>query len=261
MSWTAVVWNMAHRSASWNALGELSSDVALLNEASVPFPDGIDAVYEPGGTVGRDGYERPWTTAVVSPHGPRRIDDARPVSYRGRKPNVAFESSRPGSWTAAVVPVPDAGDVTCVSLYGLLDELSEASLHRSMSELSPLFSDDRYRRHVLLGGDLNTGTQWPKGRHLEGDTALLDRIKAYGPVDCLEKVRQPGRLENCRCVFGEDCMHTWSRLDPNHPDIPFQVDYLFASPALAERLKSCEALSPPEWQRFSDHSPIVATFD
>jgi exonuclease III len=39
------------------------------------------------------------------------------------------------------------------------------------------------------------------------------------------------------------------------------MDYLFASPALAERLVHCEALSPTEWSRFSDHSPIVATFE
>lgn len=256
-----MVWNMAHRSGSWDALAELSFDVALLNEASVPLPEGIDAVYEPEGTVGRDGYPRRWTAAVASQHKPRRIDDARPVSYRGRRPNVDFVVSRPGSWIAAVVPVPEVGDVTCVSLYGLLDELSEASVHRSLSELSPLFSDDRYRRHVLLGGDLNTGTQWPRGRHLDGDTALLARIRAYGLVDCLEKVRKPGRLANCRCVYGDGCTHTWTRRDPKQPEIPLQVDYLFASATLAERLRACDALSPLEWQRFSDHSPIVTTFE
>jgi hypothetical protein len=30
--------------------------------------------------------------------------------------------------------------VTCVSIYGLMDELSEASVHRALSEVSPLFS-------------------------------------------------------------------------------------------------------------------------
>jgi hypothetical protein len=52
------------------------------------------------------------------------------------------------------------GDVTAISLYGLLDELSDASVHRSLSEVSPIFDDDRYNRLVLLGGDLNTWTGW-----------------------------------------------------------------------------------------------------
>ena len=133
-------------------------------------------------------------------------------------------------------------------------------MHRSLSEISPLFSDPRYGELLLLGGDLNTSTQWPKGRHLDGDAALLARIKAYGLIDCLELKRPQGRLTDCPCVL-EECTHTWTRLDPSRPAL--QVDYLFASPALGEnaRLRSCEALPPPEWQEFSDHAPILATFD
>jgi endonuclease/exonuclease/phosphatase family metal-dependent hydrolase len=70
----------------------------------------------------------------------------------------------------------------------------------------------------------------------------------------------PGRLKGCTCIFGQDCIHTWTRLDPRYPRARYQMDYVFASPALAERLVHCEALSPSEWSRFSDHSPIVATF-
>jgi hypothetical protein len=164
---------------------------------------------------------------IVSPLGCREIRDAQAVSYRGRKPKVPFENSRPGSWTAGVVSVPGVGNVTCVSIYGLMDELSEASVHRLLSEISPLFSDPRYKEPLLIGGDLNTSTQWPKGPHLDGDKAVLERIKAYGLVDCLEKMRGPDRLRNCRCTL-EKCTHTWTRLDANHPAL--QVDYLFASP-------------------------------
>jgi exonuclease III len=39
------------------------------------------------------------------------------------------------------------------------------------------------------------------------------------------------------------------------------MDYLFASNALAKKLKTCVALPPPEWAEYSDHSPIVATFE
>ncbi len=36
------------------------------------------------------------------------------------------------------------GYITAISLYGLLDEFSDASVHRSLSEVSPVFDDDRY---------------------------------------------------------------------------------------------------------------------
>lgn len=270
-AWTVLVWNMGMGSPSsrsdettWSRLSELidewSVDVALLNEVSTSsLRDVHDAVYEVWGTRGRDRKHRDWSTAVLSRHGPTEIRDAQAVSYRGRKPNVRFENSRPGSWIAASVRVPEVGDVTCVSLYGLTDELSEASVHRSLSELSPLFSDPRYGERLLLGGDLNTSTQWPKGPHLDGDVALLERIEAYGLIDCLATRRPAGRLSDCRCTLDE-CTHTMTRHDPNHPGL--QVDYLFASAALVvdDRLTKCDALPNSEWLEFSDHAPIVATF-
>jgi len=148
---TVLVWNMGLGSPpardarrNWNRLSELmeehSVDVALLNEVSTSLLDGVAGVlYEAWGTRGRDRKPRDWCTAVFSPrYGCQEIRDAQAVSYRGRKPNVRFESSRPGSWSAGVVPVPGfEGGVSCVSLYGLTDELSEASVHRSLSEISP----------------------------------------------------------------------------------------------------------------------------
>ncbi len=269
--WTVLVWNMGLGSPgarnareNWNRLSGLmeehSIDVALLSEVSTELLAGVEgALYDDRGTRGRDGNRREWCTAIISPHGCREISDAQAVSYRGRRPKVPFENSRPGSWTAGVVSVPGGGNLTCVSIYGLMDELSEASVHRSLSEISPLFSDPRYKEPLLLGGDLNTSTQWPKGPHLDGDRAVLERIKAYGLVDCLERMRGPDRLTYCRCTL-EECTHTWTRLDPNHPAL--QVDYLFASPNLSENhLESCRTLSSPaEWQEYSDHAPIIATF-
>jgi hypothetical protein len=45
------------------------------------------------------------------------------------------------------------------------------------------------------------------------------------------------------------------------PARPYQDDYLFASPAIAERLRQCAAFNPTEWYAFSDDRPIVATFE
>jgi hypothetical protein len=260
-----VAWNMAHRVASWKALEKLDADIALLSEARV-----LKTVNENvlGGkkTEGRDRYSRPWATAVVSRHGLREIQDARASRY-GRAVKVPFENSRPGSWTAAVVSVPDVGEVTAISLYGLLDEKSDASVHRSLSEFSPIFEDARYNRLVLLGGDLNIlanpqADDPGRERHL----VVLARIKAFGLADCLEQAflgrnpRRPGP-PNCPCGLGHGCTHTWTKLDSKHPTVPYQDDYLFASPALAERLVSCEALAHDVWPSPSDHYPAVATFE
>jgi hypothetical protein len=81
----------------------------------------------------------------------------------GAGPSEMFRSRAlgPGTWIAASVEVAPATEVTAISLYGLLDEFSDASVHRSLSEITPVFDDPRYRGRVLLGCDLNTWTGWP----------------------------------------------------------------------------------------------------
>jgi exonuclease III len=152
--------------------------------------------------------------------------------------------------------------VTSVALYGLMDEFSDASVHRSLSELSPVLDDPRYREMVIVGGDLNTGTQWPKREQSFNarDRNVLDRFTALGLVDCIRAKRAPGRLNGCLCLEGNDCAHVRTRKDPKHPDVPYQTDYLFASPKLASALVSCEVLASDEWFAISDHAPIVADF-
>jgi hypothetical protein len=86
-------------------------------------------------------------------------------------------------------------------------------------------------------------------------------MRAYGLIDCLVAKRIRGHLEGCPCQLGEDCPHTWTKVDPRYPGIPYQDDYLFASPAMAEGLLRCEALNPTEWSNYRDHSPIRATFE
>jgi hypothetical protein len=241
------------------ALPELGGDIALLNEAA-PSVDAQGVWREE--TAGRDGKRRPWSAAVLSPHHPiTEITDARPT-WRASTREVPFQCSRPGTWIATrVSPSPDT-EVTAVALYGLLDEFSDASVHRSLSEISPLLDDRRYRKRVLIGGDLNTGTQWlPSDPFLKRDANVLERFEALGLVDCLAAMRPPGRLPGCTCGFGDACTHTRTRYAARWPDVPYQTDYLWASRDLADRLTSCEALATDEWFALSDHAPIVAEFD
>jgi hypothetical protein len=304
--WGVLVWNMGlgspgSRSAERNMtyLRELQERyavrIALLNEASVyQLRAANDAaaregrprpfVFSEEGTRGRDfwtdehGVRKPkarkrWSAAVMSPLGPVLLgeDDVRARAPSRRNPDVdiPFSNSRPGAWIAATVRM-DAEIVSCVSLYGLIEELSDASMHRSLSEISPIFSDPEYKDSLLLGGDFNisTGLSDPSAR--ERSRIVLDRIKAYGLVDCLATWRQDEGLppmSGCRCT-DEPCRHTLTRLTPNKADVsipwrernPIQVDYLFASEALAGRLEEVIEIPPDEWESYSDHGPIVATF-
>ena len=250
-----VVWNVARKDRAWAALDRLKPDICLLNEAVVPA--NRRGVWNADGTIGRDDKPRPWTAAVITTSTFRPIVDAQ--ARWVRKTTVPFECSRPGSWAAAQVETP-LGAISAVSLYGLLDEFSDASVHRSLSEVSPIIDDPRYRGLVLLGGDLNTGTQWPSPAQNRRDRNVLDRIEALGLIDCIRAKRSPGRLAGCRCLDGESCEHVRTRRHVPRPSVPYQTDYLFASKKLLSSLASCEVLATDEWFSISDHAPIVADF-
>jgi hypothetical protein len=273
-----VVWNMDYRRATsnWRMFkegGELACDVALVNEATPPPPDlGLYAENEEK-TVGRDDVMhggkkvREWATAVVSPYRLAWPDDVWTLSPKYKDRRSKLSVSRPGSWSAAVVSLPNEELVTAISLYGLLDERSDASVHRSLSDLTPLFEDERYNGLLVLGGDLNTLCTGKAGsRRLWREQSVLDRItRGFGLFDLLqESLRKNdpgrGRLPECRCSFGDECRHTWTYRRAHNPTVPYQDDYVFASQRLRDRLIECTAREfTPEWP--SDHAPIVATFE
>jgi hypothetical protein len=301
--WGVLVWNMGLMSpgrsteANMAYLSKLievhAVKVALVNEASVHYlrqansdttSDGSPPpfVFSEEGIKGRDYWtdehgvrklkdRTRWSAAVMSPLGPHMLGEGevrarRP--YRTKDVDIPFTNSRPGTWMAATVAMGNQS-LTCVSLYGLIEELTDASMHRSLSEISPIFSDPEYKELVLLGGDFNISTALTDPSAREQSRIVLDRIKAYKLVDCLEQWRNREglpRMAGCTCE-DEDC-HTLTRLEPNRPgaDLPWekrtspQVDYLFASEALASRLDEIVEIPPEEWEPYSDHSPIIAKF-
>ncbi len=171
-----------------------NANVCLLCEAP-PAPGDIRSMGQ-GTTTGLEAplgpefpVRRPWSTAVVSPprrsgdpHAMAEITDARVDRYYGKQ--LPFAPSRPGTWVAASVDV-DGVQVTAVCLYGLLDERSDASVHRSLSELSPIFDHPAYGKRLLLGGDLNIlANPRPNAPVRERHLLVLARIRAYGLIDC-----------------------------------------------------------------------------
>jgi exonuclease III len=273
-----VAWNMRFESSplNWKAFapdGEHRCHIALLNEAKRP-PDGLELhVMTTSRTIGRDDRlyggkkDRDWSTAVASPYPLQRPEDvwALPPDEDDRRSKLM--TSRRGAWTAAVVSFPNGEKVTAISLYGLLDERSDASVHRSLSDLTPLLEDTRYNELLVLGGDLNPLWSADVGSmKLARVQGVFDRItRGFGLVDLLERTLnqenpQRRRLRSCTCSLGDGCWHVQTFRRNKASTRGCQDDYLFASPALAGRLDKCYALDFTNESR-SDHVPIVATFD
>ena len=162
--------------------------------------------------------------------------------------------------------------MTTIALYGLNDEPYVDSVRRSLSELAPILGNEQYSRYLVLGGDFNILAGKAPSRKPHPGNELLEEFKAYGLIDCLASALPPDRyyhepirrtdMDNCRCGLREACTHTRTYYDYRRPHIPYQDDYLFASPALAAdgHLVSCIA-QPVGPGSPSDYAPLIAVFD
>jgi hypothetical protein len=252
-----LAWNMDYwkrrtdqREAAWRFLEEQRPTVALLQEARPPEQHSAAVYSECRSRAGG------WGSAVLAPGF--AIQAVNSVKAEGGTFDLG-EESHAGGFAVAEVDVPDVGLVTCVSIYGVLDQgWAITTVHRLLSDLSPLL----YARRnglLVMGGDLNCSTQLSKPWR-DYHRNLFERIELFGLVDLLSATAavRPA-LPDCPCE-DEPCRHVQTQ-EHRQSRVPWQNDYLYATRKLADRLITCgvvEAGNSP-WS-LSDHRPVIADF-
>lgn len=234
---SVVTWNMDYwkrnkeqRQDAWDYLtDEIRPDIALLQEC-VPPPDmskEYNVIYrEIGGT-------RNWGSAVLTRGYPIK--------------EVEFENSLPGCVVATEVEVPGI-ILTAISVYGMLCKYNYATttMHRILSDLTPLLHGQRGSRTFIMGGDYNVSPQWDERyKHRDPSHQLVfDRIEDL-------------KLVNCTLQYFGKLVQTNHHARSNYP---WQNDYLHASKELAAKMMSCKVLDDERVREFSNHVPVLAQF-
>ncbi|HEX7120370.1 MAG TPA: endonuclease/exonuclease/phosphatase family protein [Longimicrobiales bacterium] len=122
------------------------------------------------------------------------------------------------------------------------------TLHEILDRLVPLAAG----ADVVLGGDFNVaaGYRGPDEpiRMSRGERELLDRITGeLGLIPCWQTAN-PGQ------TLAQTLRWTGNRAAPYH------CDGIFVPASWRNRLVECTVAEGPEWERLSDHNPVVATF-
>ncbi|OLE76350.1 hypothetical protein AUG19_03135 [archaeon 13_1_20CM_2_54_9] len=257
-TWNLDCWKRSKvsREASWRWLREtIRPDIALLQE-TIP-PSGVGPVIWKEDGIDR---KRPWSSAVASFGLP--IREVRKWKGNAHTKEKDLRRTFPGTVIAGLVEVPYDAPIAVASLYGLIDQgYASTTVHRQLSDLNPLLDSPQGKR-LIVGGDLNCSTQLdPPYRNIHRN--LFERFEVHGLVNLTHATRdRRPQLEGCPCEEIQGCGHVQTHRH-SRSGKPWQDDYIFASEELARRLNSCEVIdqgSPGPWE-FSDHCPIVATFD
>jgi endonuclease/exonuclease/phosphatase family metal-dependent hydrolase len=133
-------------------------------------------------------------------------------------------------------------------------------MHRILSDLTPILDRGRGQPEVLIGGDFNCTTQWEVERDRLMDGTVFNRLRAYGLQDLIaERFDAREQLPDCFCPTQTTCTHVRTLRHRDYADSrPFQCDYLFATPALAQACTVSLLDSDDIWAT-SDHCAVLAT--
>ena len=265
-----ISWNIAQRKEPWRTLVDTDADIALLQEATEP-PDDIAGMIEvnpaPWETVGA-GKNRPWRTAIV------KLTDAIEVKWHEAKPPSEARMgelavSRMGTIAAATV-TPSSGEPFIVaSMYALWESphnstgsswiYADASVHRLISDLSA-FVGQQSKHKILAAGDLNIlngygeeGSAYWASRY----ATVFSRMSAIGMPFVGPQAPAGRRAEPWPKELPEtsDNVPTFHTNHQTPTTATRQLDFVFASNSLAQRM-NVKALNEPDQWGPSDHCRV-----
>jgi endonuclease/exonuclease/phosphatase family metal-dependent hydrolase len=249
-------------SAAWDYFLENKPDVALLQEvAAIPVRVSEQFAFPSGPAMGRYGKPQKFSTAILV-HG--QVGPVIPIVGPLDWVNAELELFG-GNLLARVVKPDKLQKLNVVSVHSPawpVDRARLAGLDVSAVKLtqnpdvwvadliwaSLLHQPPAPHDPWIIAGDFNTSETfdlWPGGPR--GNREYLDRMASLGLVECLRQAQ--GAL-------------TPTFRNPRRRAVKHQMDHLFTTRVLTDRLRSCDTGSREQvfGGGLSDHLPIIAEF-
>lgn len=245
-----VSWNMGHTRRSWDYLGELDPDLALLQEANAGAAPGWAFERWPGWVM-RPVRSWGWGSAIIAKRSLNLEairDEAEGMELEGW---IALGIVRMPDTTSMVVGSVHAPPFrpTPEHLGGRDPALMALPRYRAPRSFDVAYAtvSHRIRGHrFLVGGDWNISPQlWLTYHPRSHDADFFVRAARDGWVDCY---RRDHDSEG----------QTWFRAN----NLPYQFDHVFCDEVTAKSMGSCTIdPRPAATLRVSDHAPLVAEFE
>jgi exonuclease III len=179
-----------------------------------------------------------WGSAVFSSSG-----SVKPISVAGFSGWVVGAEIDGASW--------QAGLCDSILAFSVHAPVFKGSYSKPVNKILDKIKRIAHDREIIIGGDFNltvsnwTGSERPVSKqNLAIQTRLADE---FGLLNCWQEGNP------------DQPLHQTLRWTGNR-SIPYHCDGLFVPKAWKARLRSCSVLAGDEWNRLSDHNPVVACF-
>ncbi|MEP7376623.1 MAG: hypothetical protein ABI675_24710 [Chitinophagaceae bacterium] len=106
-------------------------------------------------------------------------------------------------------------------------------------------------KQTILIGDFNSNTIWDRKRRIGNHSHVVQRLEEKDIFSCYHLHHKQ--------VQGKEQHPTLYMY--RHKDKPYHLDYCFVSKDMAEKITSVEIGDYDGWTEYSDHVPVMVTFD
>ena len=104
---------------------------------------------------------------------------------------------------------------------------------------------------IILIGDFNSNVIWDKLHRKSNHSNVVEKLMQLNIFSAYHA--------HLNQIPGEEIHPTFYLY--RHKDKPYHIDYCFVSKDLLEKLKSVEIGNYDVWTKYSDHVPVIVTFD
>ena len=107
------------------------------------------------------------------------------------------------------------------------------------------------RKKTILIGDFNSNTIWDKPRREGNHSTVVKQLEAKGICSVYHRhfvLEQGKEIHPTHYLY-------------RHKDKPYHLDYCFASSDIMNSLQSVEVGDFDAWKNYSDHVPVIVTFN
>ncbi len=181
---------------------------------------------------------RQWGSAIYSSQG-----EARPVELPDFHGHVVGLEVAGVAW-----PDGSRSPIRAFSVHAP----ARGSYQKAVNQILDMIALHSGGGDLVIGGDFNLTISARRDAEAQktgvADLAIQVRLRdEFGLLNCWQEAN-PGLppVQTLR----------WSKA----PEIPYHCDGLFVPRSWAGRLLASEVISSPEWDRLSDHNPVVARF-
>jgi exodeoxyribonuclease III len=105
-------------------------------------------------------------------------------------------------------------------------------------------------KKTMLVGDFNSNTIWDRKHRESNHSNVVQYLEGKGIFSSYHLYHKQSQ--------GKEAHPTLYMY--RHKDKPYHIDYCFVSADLAERIQSVEIGEYEFWMRYSDHVPVIVTF-